>query len=176
MVWCAALILDRDQNHNPWPTDSHTTLLDICKLACQWFFYSCFTISFLISISFCHTVTNYIIGNLCSHSLILLWFLPYMCWTHFFFLTLWQLNISCNMCWWFIFHFCFIIYMTLIFDRFRNMRLHVPFIYISFPFTSFLLCFKDMCFTSTFHTCCILACVCSFPCFYLAFYMRLYYI
>ena len=40
--------------------------------------------------------------------------------------------------------------------------------------TSFLLCFKDMHFMSTFHTCCILARVCNFPCLYLALYMRLY--
>ena len=35
-----------------------------------------------------------------------------MCWAHFFFLTWWQLNISCNMRWWFIFHFHFITCMT----------------------------------------------------------------
>ena len=42
----------------------------------------------------------------------LLQFLTYMHWAHFFFLTWWQLNISCNMRWWFIFHFHFITYMT----------------------------------------------------------------
>ena len=42
----------------------------------------------------------------------LLRFLTYMHWTHFFFLSWWQLNISCNMRWWFTFHFHFITYMT----------------------------------------------------------------
>ena len=114
----------------------------------------------------------------------MLWFLTYMCWAHFFFLTWWQLNISCNMRWWFIFHFSFYYLHDFYFDCYRNRWLsdtfhftsigHVFTLFPSLLFTSFLLCFKDMCFMLTFHTCCILVCVCCFPCFYLVLYMRPY--